>query len=221
MIDSGIVKAGILSLPGPLGLILGGANTFNDTEGIARARAALMIAKASGSLSEDKIENLEELISKDAEGNFIVDQDGKGLGFGTGINYANSFAKSLGFDSVEDVKENKDEFNKTLKSRKTGFVGVMGDMTAQERKDMIDKANKEAQDKFKADQADKKAKESGGSSSDDSFSAANMMKERLDRMAKAEGQSEGFSGSVTSGSVYAGGNRAEGGLMLKKKKRKK
>lgn len=218
MIDSGIVKAGILSLPGPLGLILGGANTFNDTEGIARARAALMIAKASGSLSEDKIENLEELISKDAEGNFIVDQDGKGLGFGTGINYANSFAKSLGFDSVEDVKENKDEFNKTLKSRKTGFVGVMGDMTAQERKDMIDKANKAAEDLRAAEAAKAaKAKKSGDSSSDDSFSAANMMKERLDRMAKAEGQSGGFQGSVTSGSVYAGGNRAKGGLMLKKK----
>ena len=103
MLDSGLAKAGALALPGGLGLILGGANTFNDTEGIARARAALMIAEARGSLSEDKIKELRELISKDAQGNFIVDQDGKGLGFGTGINYANSFAKSLGFDSLEDA----------------------------------------------------------------------------------------------------------------------
>ena len=39
------------------------------------------------------------------------------------------------------------------------------------------------------------------------------MKDRLDK--KSEGGK--FSGSVTSSSVYAGGNRAEGGLMLKKK----
>ena len=56
--------------------------------------------------------------------------------------------------------------------------------------------------------------------SDDNYSAADQMKDRLDRMAKAEGQSEGFSGSTTSGAVYAGGNRSEGGLMLKKSKKK-
>ncbi|MDB4302024.1 hypothetical protein N9924_00505 [bacterium] len=51
--------------------------------------------------------------------------------------------------------------------------------------------------------------------------AAAATKDRLDKSTKAEGQSGGFRGSVTSGSVYAGGNRAEGGLMLKKKKPKK
>ena len=51
--------------------------------------------------------------------------------------------------------------------------------------------------------------------------AAAATRDRLDKSTKAEGQSRGFQGSVTSGSVYAGGNRAEGGLMLKKKKSKK
>jgi len=51
--------------------------------------------------------------------------------------------------------------------------------------------------------------------------AAAATKDRLDKSTKAEGQSGGFQGSVTSGSVYAGGNRAEGVLMLKKKKPKK
>ena len=57
--------------------------------------------------------------------------------------------------------------------------------------------------------------------SDDSYSAADAMRDRLDRQTKEEGQSGGFQGSVTNGSVYAGGNRAEGGLMLKKDKKKK
>jgi hypothetical protein len=50
--------------------------------------------------------------------------------------------------------------------------------------------------------------------------AAAATRDRLDKSTKAEGQSGGFQGSVTSGSVYAGGNRAEGGLMLKKKRKK-
>jgi hypothetical protein len=57
--------------------------------------------------------------------------------------------------------------------------------------------------------------------SDDSYSAADAMRDRLDKQTKEEGQSGGFQGSVTNGSVYAGGNRAEGGLMLKKDKKKK
>jgi len=56
---------------------------------------------------------------------------------------------------------------------------------------------------------------------DDNYSAADAMRDRLDKETKDEGQSGGFQGSVTSGSVYAGGNRAEGGLMLKKDKKKK
>ena len=56
---------------------------------------------------------------------------------------------------------------------------------------------------------------------DDNYSAADAMRDRLNKETKDEGQSGGFQGSVTSGSVYAGGNRAEGGLMLKKDKKKK
>ena len=228
MLDSGIAKAAAYSLPGGLGLILGGANTFNDTEGIARARAALMIAEARGSLSEDKIKELRELISKDAKGNFIVDQDGKGLGFGTGINYANSFAKFLGFDSLEDAssKQNKENFNNMTNLIASGsrinFSRTDSEAwtrkSKEERQAAIDKANEDAKKKREAAAA---AQSSGGGGRDDGPSAASMMKERLDKQAKEEGQTGGFSGSVTGGAVYAGGNRAEGGLMLKKKKPKK
>ena len=44
---------------------------------------------------------------------------------------------------------------------------------------------------------------------------------QLDKQTKEEGQTGGFQGSATGSSVYAGGNRAEGGLMLKKGKKKK
>jgi hypothetical protein len=56
---------------------------------------------------------------------------------------------------------------------------------------------------------------------DDNYSAADAMRDRLDKQTKDEGQTGGFQGSATGSSVYAGGNRAEGGLMLKKDKKKK
>ena len=56
---------------------------------------------------------------------------------------------------------------------------------------------------------------------DDNYSAADAMRDRLDKQTKDEGQTGGFQGSATGSSVYAGGNRAEGGLMMKKDKKKK
>lgn len=227
MLDSGIAKAAAYSLPGGLGLILGGANTFADTEGIARARAALMIAEARGSLNQDKIKELQNLIDKDVKGNFIVDQDGKGLGFGTGINYANSFAKFLGFDTLEEAssKQNKENFNSMANLIASGsridFSKTDSEAwtrkSKEERQAAIDKANEQAKKKQKA----AAAQSSSGGSRDDDYSAADMMRDRLDQQTKEEGQTGGFQGSVTGGAVYAGGNRAEGGLMLKKKKPKK
>lgn len=62
---------------------------------------------------------------------------------------------------------------------------------------------------------------SNGGDKDDDYSASDMMRDRLDKQTKEEGQTGGFQGSATGSSVYAGGNRAEGGLMLKKGKKKK
>ena len=62
---------------------------------------------------------------------------------------------------------------------------------------------------------------SNGDNKDDDYSASDMMRDRLDQQTKEEGQTGGFQGSATGSSVYAGGNRAEGGLMLKKGKKKK
>ena len=62
---------------------------------------------------------------------------------------------------------------------------------------------------------------SNNGGSDDNYSAADAMRDRLDKQTKEEGQTGGFQGSATGSSVYAGGNRAEGGLMLKKSKKKK
>ena len=62
---------------------------------------------------------------------------------------------------------------------------------------------------------------SNGGNKDDDYSASDMMRDRLDQQTKEEGQTGGFQGSATGSSVYAGGNRAEGGLMLKKGKKKK
>jgi hypothetical protein len=87
--------------------------------------------------------------------------------------------------------------------------GYLEAMTEPERKKLSKKLTetaKEKRKKFKASQPTQPAK-------DDDYSAADAMKDVLDK--KSEGGK--FSGSVTSSSVYAGGNRAEGGLMLKKK----
>lgn len=222
MFDNPLMRAGAL-MAGPLGLVAGAASKIGDIEGIARSRAALEVARATGSLPAEEIERLQKLIDRDVQGNLLVDQDGKGFGIATGQNYLNDFAKSLGFANWSQAtkSENKEKLVGFQKSRETGFTSKkLQSMTPEERKAMIDKANEDAKKKREAAAA---AKTSGGGSSgrDDGPSAASMMKERLDKQAKKEGQTGGFSGSVTGGAVYAGGNRAEGGLMLKKKKPKK
>lgn len=219
MFDNPLMRAGAL-MAGPLGLVAGAASKIGDIEGIARSRAALEVARATGSLPTEEIERLQKLIDTDVQGNPLVDQDGKGFGIATGQNYLNDFAKSLGFANWSQATkpENKEKLVGFQKSRETGFTSKkLQSMTPEERKAMIDKANEGAKKKQEA------AKTSGGGSSgkDDGPSAASMMKERLDKQAKEQGQTGGFSGSVTGGAVYAGGNRAEGGLMLKKKKPKK
>ena len=208
---------GIAALLGGPGAIIGGvmgvAGKVQELKGISSARALALVVEARGGEKNKKIANsINDFVDGHvkARGGLIDFADGFAA---AGTMTADSFARNLGFDNLEDAIKNQNEYNKTFKSRETGFVGVMGDMTAQERKAMIDKANKDAEEKRKA----AKAKKSSGSSSDDRYRAADAMKDRLDRMAKAQGQSEGFQGSVTSGSVYAGGNRAKGGLMLKKK----
>ncbi len=115
--DSGIAKAGALALPGGLGLILAGGDTVDDTIGIAKARAALMVAEASGAIGEKEAKELRQLIAQDAQGNFFVDQDGKGLGIGTGVNWANSLSQSLGFKDLEDLQSNKSLAAKTWKAQ--------------------------------------------------------------------------------------------------------
>jgi len=221
--------AAFLGGPGAIiGGVMGVGGKIMELEGISNARAMALIAEARGDTeAANKINEFVDSYVK-ARGGLIDFADGF---VAKGTMRANDFVKDAGFKNLEYANANSKKFDLSFYSEKqssdklakeTGFTSrYLAEMTAQERKDMIDKANKAAEDLRAAEAAKAakaaKAKKSGGSSSDDSFSAANMMKERLDRMAKAEGQSGGFQGSVTGGSVYAGGNRAKGGLMLKKK----
>ena len=217
MLDSGLAKAGTMLLPGGLGLVLGGVNLYNDTKGIANARTALMVAKARGTLSAEKIESLENAISKDVQGNFIVDKDGQGIGVGTGINQYKDYLKELGFTNTDEIASGKNkEFLEATNSRASGFA-TKTMQNSEKRKAMLNQINKRSKEK----QAEIAARPSSGSDNDDRQSAADAMRDRQDRMARAEGQSGGFQGSATGSAVYAGGNRAEGGLMLKKKRNKK
>ena len=228
MLDSGLAKAGTMLLPGGLGLVLGGVNLYHDTKGIANARTALMVAKARGTLSAEKIKSLEDEISEDTKGNFIVDKDGQGIGVGTGINQYKDYLKELGFTNTDEIASGKNKefleatnsraagFVTEAKSRETGFVSKAL-QNSEKRKAMLDQINKRSKEK----QAEIAARPSSGSDNDDRQSAADAMRDRQDRMARAEGQSGGFQGSATGSAVYAGGNRAEGGLMLKKKRKKK
>ena len=103
MFDNPLMRAGAL-MAGPLGLVAGAANKIGDIEGIARSRAALEVARATGSLPAEEIERLQKLIDTDVQGNLLVDQDGKGFGIATGLNYLKEFSKQLGFDSWEEAK---------------------------------------------------------------------------------------------------------------------
>jgi hypothetical protein len=101
--DNPLMRAGAL-MAGPLGLVAGAANKIGDIEGIARSRAALEVARATGSLPAEEIERLQKLIDRDVQGNLLVDQDGKGFGIATGLNYLKEFSKQLGFNSWEEAK---------------------------------------------------------------------------------------------------------------------
>lgn len=103
MFDNPLMRAGAL-MAGPLGLVAGAASKIGDIEGIARSRAALEVARATGSLPAEEIERLQKLIDRDVQGNLLVDQDGKGFGIATGLNYLKEFSKQLGFDSWEEAR---------------------------------------------------------------------------------------------------------------------
>ena len=121
-----LMRAGAL-MSGPLGLVAGAANKISDIEGIAKARAALEIARASGSLPAEELERLQKLIDTDVQGNPLVDQDGKGFGIATGQNYLNTLAKNLGFKNWSDISSDKNTFREVVgdfagsKSRKRMF----------------------------------------------------------------------------------------------------
>jgi len=225
MLDSGLAEAATMLLPG--GIILAAGNKFADTEGIARARAALMIAKARGTLSAEKIKSLEDAISKDAQGNFIVDKDGKGLGIGTGINYANSFAKSLGFNTLEDafskdiVRFGSDTKYSDQVRGKSNFE--LAERKLEQRKRLKNIAGLEEAKKIKASQSD-----DGPSSAE--IAAARIRGDKIDKEQREKIISSGDTYSsdpktaieqMKKRKTFRSGGRAEGGLMLKKKRKKK
>ena len=113
------------------------------------------------------------------------------------------------------AKELSEKYGETVSKdpSASGFTsGYLEAMTTPERKKLTEELTKTAEEKreeFKASQPAQSAR-------DDDYSAADMMRDQLDK----KSESGKFQGSVTSSSVYAGGNRAEGGLMLKKKKKK-
>ena len=228
MLDSGLATAATMLLPG--GIVLAAGNKFADTEGIARARAALMIAKARGTLNAEKIKSLEDAISKDAQGNFIVDKDGKGLGIGTGINYANSFAKSLGFKNLEDafskdiVRFGIPDSAKYRDSEVRGKSNFeLAERKLEQRKRLKNIAGLEEAKKIKASQSD-----DGPSSAE--IAAARIRGDKKDKKQREKIISSGNTYSsdpktaieqMKNKKTFKRGGRAEGGLMLKKKRNKK
>ena len=231
--DSGIAKAGALALPGGLGLILAGGDTADDTIGIAKARAALMVAEASGAIGEKEAKELRQLIAQDAQGNFFVDQDGKGIGIGTGVNWANSLSQSLGFENLEDLQSNKSLASKTWKAQTEAPVKAAADKQktlSGVTKAQMDAANAQAKIKQKAAaSARRDNKDSGPSGAEVAAAAAQKaaekeVKESKDKPQGNLGSSSGGAGAGGfggggGGGVYAGG-RATGGLVSRPKKKK-
>jgi len=103
----------------------------------------------------------------------------------------------------------KDPHKDTGSGFYSGYLGAMTDTEREKLTEELTKTAEEKREEFKASQPAQPAR-------DDDYSAADMMRDQLDK----KSESGKFQGSVTSSSVYAGGNRAEGGLMLKKKKKK-
>jgi len=256
--DNPLMRAGAL-MAGTLGLVAGAASKIGDIEGIARSRAALEVARATGSLPAEEIERLQKLIDRDVQGNLLVDQDGKGFGIATGQNYLNDFAKNLGFANWSDATDQPDIFKvkagdfagakfgsglsniytgNPLKS--TGVVSRDSDRTSdaglskvssvQERikarlgreptKADYDAARAKGEnllgEKLKTTTPAAKPKPSA-SNNDSNRDPGPSAAERVAAAVKA-GQTEA---PKRADGKYSGSGRAEGGLMLKKKKSKK
>jgi hypothetical protein len=256
--DNPLMRAGAL-MAGPLGLVAGAANKIGDIEGIARSRAALEVARATGSLPAEEIERLQKLIDRDVQGNLLVDQDGKGFGIATGQNYLNDFAKNLGFADWSDATDQPDIFKvkagdfagvkfgsglsniytgNPLKS--TGVVSRDSDRTSDAGLSKVSSVQERIKTRLgreptKADYDAARAKgenllgerlktttpaakpKLSASNNDSNRDPGPSAAERV-AAAVAAGQTEA---PKRADGKYSGSGRAEGGLMLKKKKPKK
>jgi|DEB0MinimDraft_6_1074348.scaffolds.fasta_scaffold04127_3 hypothetical protein len=219
MFDNPLMRAGAL-MAGPLGLVAGAANKIGDIEGIARSRAALEVARATGSLPAEEIERLQKLIDRDVQGNLLVDQDGKGFGIATGLNYLKEFSKQLGFDSWEEAKGSNmlKAYNSAQKEKaKPSDAGLSraAQLLEKRKKEGPTEKQKEASARVKralegSKSVEEIAKTSKPPRDDDGPSAAEIAASRASAQRAADRLGTGL----------ATGGRATGGLVSKPKKKK-
>ena len=220
--DNPLMRAGAL-MAGPLGLVAGAANKIGDIEGIARSRAALEVARATGSLPAEEIERLQKLIDRDVQGNLLVDQDGKGFGIATGLNYLKEFSKQLGFNSWEEAKGSNmlKAYNSAQKEKaKPSDAGLSraAQLLEKRQKEGPTEKQKEASARVKrALEGSKSVEEIAKTSKpprddrDDGPSAAEIAASRASAQRAADRLGVGL----------ATGGRATGGLVSKPKKKHK
>jgi hypothetical protein len=224
----------LLGGPGAIiGGVMGVAGKVQELKGISSARALALVVEARGGEKNKKIANsINDFVDGHvkARGGLIDFADGFAA---AGTMTADSFARNLGFDSLEDAIKNQDKYNKTFSKDTVRFGSDTKYSDQVKGKSNFELAERklEQQKRLKNVAGLEDAKKIIGSQGDDGPSAAQIAAAQAkgDRIDKEQRES-----IISSGNTYSSdpkeaikemkdegtfnvGGRAKGGLMLKKK----
>ena len=222
-------EAGLLSLfSSGLGLVSAAGNKLNDLGGIAQARAGFEIGKANGSIDPESEYSKNMETQLDALG-------GKFVASGNGL--LNIYAKSLGFKNWEDSQtDNKKYLTKVQINRRAAEDYKFDRMTPEQIKAARDKNQPEAKKDGTSSYIDVSMAQQEGDSDEDYNKAVQASRDRAaaDRAttrsvydnndidtSTAAGIQDFKEKTIEAGGTWNTGGRAKGGLITKRKKKKK
>jgi hypothetical protein len=226
----------------PAALLVGGVGIGSKVvQNVAKARAMAQVQAALGNteLAKTLTDSIDGYIGK--QSGFVKGLEG--MGFGSGVNYANSFAKILGFKDLKDAqgtsvrseigidgkplnkKSNLERFQFQYKDYVTRQAedNKADKLTTEEIRSVTNQSNRDNDDGvYSPGGVDVASVRDGGSNASER-AAVQTSREASAARNEAVQRASNMSGGVTrenvekAGGSWASGGRAKGGLMVRKK----
>ena len=226
----------------PAALLVGGVGIGSKVvQNVAKARAMAQVQAALGNteLAKTLTDSIDGYIGK--QSGFVKGLEG--MGFGSGVNYANSFAKILGFKDLKDAqgtsvrseigidgkplnkKSNLERFQFQYKDYVTRQAedNKADKLTTEEIRSVTNQSNRDNDNGvYSPGGVDVASVRDGGSNASER-AAVQTSRETSAARNEAVQRASNMSGGVTrenvekAGGSWASGGRAKGGLMVRKK----